>query len=94
MRRSVEDGDHISAPPGRGKPVRRRRRVFADEFKVAVLERIERAERGQVRAILAEEGLNSSTVAAWRAAHSQGLLGAGAVRRGRPNRAPVRPEVN
>ena len=67
-----------------------KRRKFTAEYKLRILEEIERAQPGEQGAILRREGLYSSHIADWRVARRQGALGSLSRKRGRkskPDRA-------
>ena len=89
---SPEGGAARSDADPAGEAVRRpdpevaakpRRRTFTAEYKLRVLEEIDRADPGGQGAILRREGLYSSHLADWRKARRQGALGSLVRKRGR-----------
>ena len=67
-----------------------KRRKFTAEYKLRILEEVDRAGPGEQGAILRREGLYTSHIAEWRAARRRGALGSLSRKRGRkskPDRA-------
>ncbi len=71
-------------PEVAAKPKRRR---FTAEYKLRVLEELDRAGAGQGGVILRREGLYSSHITEWRRARTKGALGALSKKRGRKAKA-------
>jgi transposase len=65
-----------------------KRRRFSAEYKLRILEEIDRAAPGQGGAILRREGLYSSSISAWRQARRKGSLSTLSARRG-PKAKPL-----
>ena len=71
-------------------PAKARRRSFTASYKLGVLEKADRcAAPGEIGALLRQEGLYSSHLAAWREAREKGALSALSKKRGRePKESP------
>jgi transposase-like protein len=82
--RSDEDpaGEAVRRPDPE-VPAKPKRRTFTAEYKLRVLEEIDRAAPGEQGTILRREGLYSSHLAEWRKARRQGALGSLSKKRGR-----------
>ena len=65
---------------------KKRRRLFTTEYKLRILEELDRCPSGEARgAIIRREGLFSSAVSDWKQARTQGCLSAFSKRVGRPS---------
>ena len=71
------------ARPDPEVPAKASRRRFTAEYKLRVLEELDRADPGEQGAILRREGLYSSHVSDWRKARRQGALSTLSRKRGR-----------
>ncbi len=80
---SASDAGAPGERPDPEVPAKPRRRRFSAEYKLRVLEEIDRAGPGEQGAILRREGLYSSHLTEWRRARRRGALGSLAVKRGR-----------
>ena len=79
-------------PPDPEVPARAKRRRFTAEYKLRILEEIDRAAPGQGGAILRREGLYSSLLTEWRRARRRGSLSTLSARRGPKPRRPTQVE--
>jgi len=90
------DGRQIQAPDPEVLP-RAERRQFSGQYKLRILEEVERCtERGQIGALLRREGLYSSHLTSWRRARRNGALrGLTSKKRGAKPKArnPLEPKV-
>ena len=74
------------ARPDPEVPAKASRRRFTAEYKLRVLEELDRAESGQQGAILRREGLYTSHISEWRKARRRGSLTSLGRKRGRPTK--------
>ncbi|MDP7114431.1 MAG: transposase [Myxococcota bacterium] len=79
---TASDAGALGERPDPEVPARPRRRRFSAEYKLRVLEELDRAEPGEQGAILRREGLYSSHLTEWRRARRRGALGSLGVKRG------------
>jgi len=63
-------------------PERPKRRTFSADYKLRILEEIDKAGPGEIGAILRREGLYSSVVSTWREQRRKGTLQAFSIKRG------------
>ncbi len=81
-------GAEVTMAPEPEVAAKAKRRRFSAEYKLRILEEIDRAADGQRGAILRREGLYSSSISAWRQARRKGSLSTLAARRG-PKAKPL-----
>jgi len=80
--------------PDPGVPERPVRRRFTAEYKLQILDEVDRAtESGQIGALLRREGLYSSHLANWRKLRSEGMLAGLEPKRRGPKTSPDAPLV-
>ena len=80
---TASDAGTLGERPDPEVPAKPRRRRFSAEYKLRVLEELDRADPGGQGAILRREGLYSSHVTEWRRARRRGALNTLSVKRGR-----------
>jgi|TARA_B100001964_G_C13695893_1_gene363853 transposase-like protein len=81
-------GAGVTMAPEPEVAAKAKRRRFSAEYKLRILEEIDRAAPGQRGAILRREGLYSSSISAWRQARRKGSLSTLSARRG-PKAKPL-----
>ena len=83
-----------SVGPNPEVPERARRRRFAAEYKLRIVQEADRCSAGEIGALLRREGLYSSHLAVWRRQRDTGALAAFGKKRGRKaKRSPEQEEI-
>jgi len=72
--------------PNSEVPERAKRRRFSAEYKLKVLQEVDRCSSGNVGALLRREGLYSSHLTAWRRQRNEGALASLSKKRGRKSK--------
>jgi transposase-like protein len=81
-------------PPDPEVPERARRRRFSAEYKLRILQEVDRCGPGGIGALLRREGLYSSHLGKWRQQRESGALMALSRKRGRkPEQTPEQQEI-